>query len=524
MERGQVLVVVALAAVGIIAIIGLTIDVGLMFIGNARLRRAVDAAALAAALQYRQNTTNADPNILKTNLTDSANEFLILNGITNPNSDVHFCYTDPGDPTLCPTAGSPARKLVRVHATAQVKLAFLPVIGIDQVTISATAVSEAASLDVVLVIDRSESMTYGTDLNNILPTTDPMRDPFYCNGVAGAHGDIGSCQPFDSVIDAAVGFTQILFFPYDQIAIVTFDKEPGVLSGGNRVPNLALNADCPDPSLPCDVNQVVIPTLRNLTVYEGDETVDGGSANAIYPNGSPSRCYGPWACSPDVCSAPPQWSPSSNYQTLVGPNMDPCNPPNAHYVNPPDISQYTTTNIGGGLEMAGNEFSSDSRQNSLWVVILLTDGVANAGYSVKDGVTTYFCPEATWGLNPACNLGNPSVRHKAVLSDGTPNPDYDASDFAYDMADFVGKKYPDGQGALIYTIGLGNQVTANKQPGYADPYSYPIPGVHNEGLGTIFLNYAAAIGNGQAFYAAQPADLLNIFRDIGSNIATRLAK
>lgn len=42
MERGQVLVLVAGAAIGIIAIIGLSIDVGLMFIGNARLRRAVD--------------------------------------------------------------------------------------------------------------------------------------------------------------------------------------------------------------------------------------------------------------------------------------------------------------------------------------------------------------------------------------------------------------------------------------------------------------------------------------------------
>ena len=40
MERGQVLVIVAVAAIGIIAIIGLVMDVGLMFIGNARLRRA----------------------------------------------------------------------------------------------------------------------------------------------------------------------------------------------------------------------------------------------------------------------------------------------------------------------------------------------------------------------------------------------------------------------------------------------------------------------------------------------------
>ena len=74
MERGQVLVVVALAAIGIIAVIGLSIDVGIVFIGNARLRRAVDAAALSAALQYRQNSNIGQ-------LRAAANEFLILNGI-----------------------------------------------------------------------------------------------------------------------------------------------------------------------------------------------------------------------------------------------------------------------------------------------------------------------------------------------------------------------------------------------------------------------------------------------------------
>ena len=52
-ERGQVLVMVALSIVGIIAVIGLALDAGVVFTGNARLRRAVDAASLAAALQFR---------------------------------------------------------------------------------------------------------------------------------------------------------------------------------------------------------------------------------------------------------------------------------------------------------------------------------------------------------------------------------------------------------------------------------------------------------------------------------------
>jgi len=74
MERGQVLVIVALSAVVLIAIVGLALDVGTLFIGNARLRRAVDSAALAAALQYRKDPT--------TELTKTATEFMLLNGIT----------------------------------------------------------------------------------------------------------------------------------------------------------------------------------------------------------------------------------------------------------------------------------------------------------------------------------------------------------------------------------------------------------------------------------------------------------
>jgi Flp pilus assembly protein TadG len=519
MERGQVLVVVALAAVGIIAIIGLAIDVGIMFIGNARLRRAVDSAALSAALQYRENSSMSQDQLLA-NLTDSANEFLVLNGFDTPVSTVTDCYNSGNDPALCT---NPPRKLVRVYASATVKLAFLPVIGINSVPISATATSEAASLDVVLVIDRSESMTYGPDLAHQLAENDSMRDPFHCNGQSPSDGsgDAGSCQPFDSVINAAVAFTNILYFPYDQVAIVTFDKDPTTL--------LHLNGDCP--SSPCTAATKVIPTLRNLTVYQGDESISGGSANAIFPNGSPSRCYDNRAStlmtSCPICSDTPTWSPNSNYKALFGTGQDPCIDP-SHYVNPPDPSHYTTTNIGGGLQAAGNEFATDSRQDALWVVILLTDGVANAGHGNDNGVdpVTYFCPSSTWGLPVRCNHGDPSVRNPAMIS-GSNNPVYDASDYAYDMADFVGKAYPAGQNALLYTIGLGPEVNKNPQASYLDPYNTDLinyPTSMNEGLGRIFLNYAAHIGSGQAFYAAQPTDLDKIFTLIGTNIATRLSK
>ena len=505
LERGQVLVIVAVAAVGIIAIIGLALDVGLMFIGNARLRRAVDSAALAAALQYRQTASITD-------LTAAATEFLVLNGVTLDASNpvtVNTCITLASlcyDPVTSTTL---SRKLVQVHATATLHLAFLPVIGIDSVPIAATAVSETASLDVVLVIDRSESMTYDAD------PSDPLRDPFYCNGFAPGspshytdpygYNLQSSCSPFNKVVSAAIQFANILFFPYDHAAVVTFDKQPTV--------RLTLNAG--------NSNAAVVNTLKALTVFQGEETVSdpNGSTAIFHGTGSaaPARCYGQvGACSPDFCGTSPDWAPGSfNYKGLLGAGQDPCLP---GYVNPPDPSHYTTTNIGGGLQLAGNEFATDSRQQALWVVILLTDGVPNAG---NQGSTDY-CPHATWGNVPRCNDLNVAGDVNKASRPANSSTSYDASDFAYDMADFIGMPYPNGQNALMYTIGLGNEVT-NYPQGFSDPWSVPANQT-GEGLGTIFLNYAAHIGNGSAFYSSTGNDLNAIFRLIGSNIATRLSQ
>jgi Flp pilus assembly protein TadG len=525
MERGQIIVIVAIAAVAIIAVIGLVMDVGIIFFGNARLRRAVDSAALAAALQYRENYTTDK-------LTRSANEFLVLNGIQNPNSEVSNCDTDPGDPEVC--GDTFQRKLVRVRVSAEVQLAFLPVLGINTAPIYAEAVSETASLSVVLVIDRSESMALGPDLSDQLDITEALRDPYYCNTHPdGVHN--GSCRPFNDVLDAAKNFTNILFLPFDHLAIVTFDHEARV--------DLALDGNCPTNGDPCDAahirSDVIYPTISGLTVFEGQPVGTPLSEdNAIYatqPGASPARCYDDRAVA-DMNTCPrcmddPVYSPDSNYKGLIGQKIDLCDL--AHYTGDP--STYTTTNIGAGLQLAGNELANDNRQDSLWVVILLTDGVPNGGHD-SSSPPNYFCPSNTWGgidfngdsspLWPRCNDNNAGTRHYATY-DAVNHiyiypAEYDASDYAYDMADFVGKSSEDGgQNALIYTIGLGPEVNKYNQPTYQDPYT----DLWGEGIGRIFLNYAASddVGRGQAFYAAQPSDLAEIFRLIGTNIATRLA-
>jgi hypothetical protein len=495
MERGQVLVVVAVSIVAIIAIMGLALDVGMMFIENARLRRAVDSAALAAALQFREGYRMDQ-------LDSSAKEFLTLNGIHDPSALVQVCngpdflHTIPRD--RCPAAGQPPRKLVRVVATGTVHLAFLPVIGIDQVPIAAEAISETASVDVVLVLDRSDSMTYTAGIDD----PNSMRDPSVCN-VATNNPDPtyqGYCLPFDQVKKAAVSFVEDLYFPYDRVAVVTFDKT------ANGIP---IDYDVlHNPIYFSNDPTKIISKIKSLTVFEGDETASGPLSglpgiNAIYPNGLPSRFYDPT---------------SGKYLGLGCPQMDPAL--QAFYPDYPSPAPCTTTNIGGSLNFAGQEFNIDTPQNpkrpeALWVVILLTDGVANAGYS-DNGV--YFCPESTWiytNVPPKCNNGytknNPANRH-------SPNtdPDYDAEDYAYDMSEFVAHD----QSALLFTIGLGDQVQMESS-------------VDHTRLGELFLRYASDyacnLGDRAKFcpgtytFAPNGAALREVFRKIAENIATRLS-
>ncbi|MBI1855219.1 MAG: hypothetical protein HYR93_05065, partial [Chloroflexi bacterium] len=56
-KRGQAIVIIALMFVGLVAIIGLLTDGGMLLIEYARLKRGIDAAAIAAAQQFRKNFT-----------------------------------------------------------------------------------------------------------------------------------------------------------------------------------------------------------------------------------------------------------------------------------------------------------------------------------------------------------------------------------------------------------------------------------------------------------------------------------
>ncbi|HNJ15409.1 MAG TPA: pilus assembly protein TadG-related protein, partial [Anaerolineales bacterium] len=59
-ERGQAIILIAFAFVGLIAMVGLMTDGGVLLIEYARLKRGIDAASVAAAQQFRKDFNGDD--------------------------------------------------------------------------------------------------------------------------------------------------------------------------------------------------------------------------------------------------------------------------------------------------------------------------------------------------------------------------------------------------------------------------------------------------------------------------------
>ena len=293
------MILVALAFVGLAAFIGLAVDAGILFTDVGHLRRAVDAGALAAANQYRRNVPASQ-------LAEAAQELLQLNNLSAATAVVHVCdVTNPTsiymDTSLCPPGYPSAptgryHKYVSVRGSMPVNFAFLPIIGLDSVDISASAQAEAASLDLVLVIDESNSMAFdGADTN-----------PDTCNPG-------NTCYPFHDVKAAATSFVNQMYFPFDHVAVVSFADHATTVTGLTGDQTTVLNAvsslqvqnlpSCPhyppDPSgcLGTDIADGLLEAGQALTAASDKEAVwvtvllTDGAANQAYDTSTSS-----WIC------------------------------------------------------------------------------------------------------------------------------------------------------------------------------------------------------------------------------------
>ena len=481
-DRGQAILVIAAAMVGLAAFVGMMTDGGILFIQYGRLKRGIDAASIAAAQQFRQGFQGSD-------LAAAAQNFLRLNEAEADHITVYRCKADnptaddgtEHDVRLCPqNVNDPQRKLVRVTAEKWVNFNFLRLVGWNGTTIRADSVGEAASIDLVLVIDTSSSMSYETGGEPDDPDS-PLDDPRNCN-----FSTTDPCQPLAKVKEVAEQFVdEMIFFPYDRVAIVALTGQADVAVY--------------DPSFPSQKAEVTRDHVTVLSLSDDKTQV----TNAIRS----LKVF-----QPPKCDTNPESGPCLYYEGGVFDGLD-C----PAFVNTGNPSSCNSSNIGGALFRAGGEFTRPpSRTDSFWVTILLAGGPANASDRPENepGKTLLphgFCPPATWSTI-TCRDGSVSTRHKNT------NSAYDADDYARDQADFIANPVT-GQGITIFTIGLG-ELVRNAWTGDAN-------------AGEALLQYIAEdAGDGSGytanhgFYRFSPNanGLAEIFKSIADNIFTRIAQ
>jgi hypothetical protein len=210
-ERGQAIVIIVLGLFALIAVAGLAVDGTLIYRAKQDLQRAIDSAALAAAYKLPSQG----------NASQTAYEFVDLHGY-----DFHP-YPGPNQLDISFPDYTPPRKAVTVKGSTNVHLAFMSILGFHSVQISAQGEAEAAPLDVYLVLDLSESMTYNTyyTQRSSAPSPLPSWWQYKSDAIAQWCNAERLCDPLDIKIKpAAKYFIDKLDPLYDRVGLVVYDQ------------------------------------------------------------------------------------------------------------------------------------------------------------------------------------------------------------------------------------------------------------------------------------------------------------
>ncbi len=491
-QRGQAMVLFVVSFLALLAFVGLVTDVGALYVTYTQLKRAVDASAVAAANNIKNPSLTYAQR--KTRITEAAREMVAFHNISDITSlDAYIC-DDSGLPAdfaaECPdtSTGEDPRKLAWVEASQNAPVYFLSLFGINSIPISTNSIGEAATVDVVVVIDTSESMGeatsgYGPDFN-----------PSACNAS-------NTCEPLRTAKDAAKDLVDSLFEGYDRVAVVGFDFDATVYSALDENFTNVKNA----------IDSIPLHDDLDLSVVLSYGNPAAGELNPFDVDGD----------------------------GLLGDLDDNDNGGTGLYND-----SFLSTCTGCGIRMAGNVLSTTGRVESVWVIVFLADGATNVSDvppNVDSSFSNGYCGGSTgarmW-TNPWCTDNDPATRycgpeHSASnecppgsvwVGDATPN--YDVEDYAFDMVDQVSllvstnpNEPTPGNDIAIYSIGLGK----------ADAGEHLLRYMANVGDdGSRENDPCASIPTkqhcGNYYYAPSASYLSQIFENIASRIYTRISR
>lgn len=138
-EKGQALILITLAALGLFAFASLAIDGSMAFSDKRQAQNAADTSALAGALaQVRGQDWPATVNTARARATSNGYD---NNGTTNV-VEVYLCSDANATCTALPAAAKP-EEYIQVRITSYVRTYFAKVIGRSEITNAVTAVAHA---------------------------------------------------------------------------------------------------------------------------------------------------------------------------------------------------------------------------------------------------------------------------------------------------------------------------------------------------------------------------------------------
>ena len=147
-SKGQAIVLVAVTLLVLLGFAGLAVDIGMAYGVQAKLNAAVDAAAIAAGRAISRGTEAA-----KT----QAKDYFYANFPTG------VLGSTVSAPNTAPQQRRDGSWDIEVSATASVPTNFAKLIGWPVLTVRASATSTVRSLDLVLVLDSSPSLSHPSE-------------------------------------------------------------------------------------------------------------------------------------------------------------------------------------------------------------------------------------------------------------------------------------------------------------------------------------------------------------------------
>jgi len=449
-QRGQALVVATVALVAMLGMSGLAIDLGHAYSDYQKLMNATQSAALAGATELTNGTAAS--------AITAANDYSALSGDENTVSDlsnvtmvsgypVAKCLTSIG--TIC-TAYPSGDNALAVSEKASVPTTFLGVLGINSLSITATATAAAGGgnnspYNIAIVLDTTHSMN-DTDSDS---QCNSSRISCALSGIRTLLNTLSPCAAGQASCGTASSTT-----------VVATSGAPAT-----SAPNVANSVD--------EVSLMVFPGLSSASQVSDDYACPTKSPTSTPYNSGPVYQIIPFSSDYRSSDTATSLNSSSDLVITAGGGCS------SGVAAPGGQGTF----YAGAIDTAQAQLAANARPNTKNVMIILSDGDANATTGQMGGTKT------SYPATQECHQAVTEAQKAAAA------------------------------GTIVYTVAYGAESSGCSTD--TSPTITPCQTMQQMASSSqnFFSDYTATGGTNSCVSAAHPSNNLNeIFTEIGQSL------